>query len=267
MRALPAEILLAAALALGAPAGCASAPGTGAGSAPETAVGGIPFETGLVDFAPGDSIEIVEVLGPAPAFRPGEICTLRGRYTLATRDAAEMSACCMDGDSDGDGSRMIRRGSGSFEIRFRRLTAGYPHISLFPPEGGEGFGMLCFGSGDCVWRTPFSNPAAANAVANAATPPAPAGPDDGVLHGVLVRRRTETGLRGFVRVTARDGRAWSATTDWNGDFRLGGLPRGEPLALLAHAPGVAAYRDHGIVIPVRGDGELGWLLVEEPPAR
>ena len=142
---------------------CATAPRDASQPSDVGSPGPVPFEMGLSDFAPGDSIVVTEVLGNSPAFKVGETYRVRGRYVLGSRDSADMSAWCMNGESEGDRRRVVRRGSGTFEMTFRRLTSGYPHISFFPQEGGESFGMACFGSGDCVWRTPFSNPNAANA--------------------------------------------------------------------------------------------------------
>lgn len=139
--------VLAVVLAAAAAPGCAAM----------AAMNAVPFEVGLVDLLPGDSVVITEVRGSHPTIVPGGTYRVRGRYILESRDAAVLEVSVMNGDSAGDRSKDIVRGQGTFDLWFFTSQEGYPHVSLYPVEPGrESFGMFFFGTGGSVWRKPFS---------------------------------------------------------------------------------------------------------------
>jgi hypothetical protein len=112
-------------------------------------------EIGDADLRPGDSVKIEHVLCTADTMRPGEICIVRGTYTLASRDAADLSfyitATKGSGISDVDRRQIlsVKRGSGMFELR-HVLSEGWPHLSFY--AGGGSIGGPYFGQGESLLK-------------------------------------------------------------------------------------------------------------------
>ena len=100
-----------------------------------------------------DSID--RVLCTSPTLKPGEICIVRGTYTLASRDAADLSfyitATKGSGISDVDRRQVlsVKRGSGTFELR-HGLSEGWPHLSFY--AGGGSIGGVYFGQGESLLK-------------------------------------------------------------------------------------------------------------------
>ena len=114
----------------------------------------VPFEAGLVQLPEGDELVIAHVLGTRAQFVDGGEYRVRGRYRLASRDAAQIALWNMGGVRDGGPNTLVvRRGDGRFDFHARIVKLGYPHVSLFPLEGGTPFGSVYFGTGDSVWRS------------------------------------------------------------------------------------------------------------------
>ena len=139
-------------------AGCATCPcGSRAAPASKPDPVAVAFEVGLSDLPEGDTVVIEEIRGTQPTFTEGGTYTMRGRYTLASRDRALMQVGNMNGERDGGPVSMnVERGSGRFEFTFRTVKLGYPHVSLYPSAGGDAFAWVYFGSGASVWRRPFA---------------------------------------------------------------------------------------------------------------
>ena len=49
-------------------------------------------------------------------------------------------------------STVVEHGSGSFTLFLPMSCRGWPHVSFYPAEGGEGFGGNYFGTGESVLK-------------------------------------------------------------------------------------------------------------------
>ena len=112
-------------------------------------------EIGDADLQPGDAVKIDQVLCTSPTLKPGEVCIIRGKYTLASRDAADLSFYVTSSQYAGptpvDRRQIVsvKRGSGTFALR-HVLTEGYPHLSFY--AGGGSIGGVYFGEGNSVLK-------------------------------------------------------------------------------------------------------------------
>jgi beta-lactamase regulating signal transducer with metallopeptidase domain len=137
----------------------------------------VRFEQGATRFAGGDKITILEVRGTDETFAPGNIYSIKGTYTLGSRDRATLLASITATDSDGKSGSLkvqtlqIERGEGTFTLLLPMSYRGLPHVSFYPAGGGEGFGGNYFGTGDSVlkqwWRTGGQAESGSHAGANA----------------------------------------------------------------------------------------------------
>ena len=119
----------------------------------------VRFEQGVTHFANGDQIKILEVSGTSDTFAPGNIYCIKGRYTLASRDRAMIAAYTTASDAENGKSASLKvqstvvdRGSGSFSLYLPMSYRGWPHVSFYPADGGDGFGGTYFGTGDSVLK-------------------------------------------------------------------------------------------------------------------
>lgn len=119
----------------------------------------IPFEQGATEFEVGDRITITEVRGTAETFAAGNIYWIKGRYTLATKQKAQLAtfvtaAAAKDGTSSvwKVQSTIIDKGDGTFTLFLPMSCRGWPHVSFYPERGGESFGGIYFGTGDSVLK-------------------------------------------------------------------------------------------------------------------
>jgi hypothetical protein len=115
----------------------------------------IKFELGEAEFADGDNITIEQVLCTGEKLGIGEIAIVRGTYTLASHDEAQLAFFVTANSPQGtpiDARQvtMVKKGTGKFELR-HALWDGYPHISFYPKQG-NGFGGVYFGVGDSVLK-------------------------------------------------------------------------------------------------------------------
>ena len=112
-------------------------------------------EIGASDLENGDKVRIDLVLCTSETIKPGEICIVRGTYTLASHDAADLSfyitATKGSGISDVDRRQIlsVKRGSGTFELR-HVLSEGWPHLSFY--AGGGSIGGVYFGQGESLLK-------------------------------------------------------------------------------------------------------------------
>jgi beta-lactamase regulating signal transducer with metallopeptidase domain len=119
----------------------------------------VPIEVQQTRFSPGDRIAITEVRGTAERFGPGQIYCIKGRYSLATHDRAQLSVGVTAQDA-ADGTRsgfdtqhmIVNKGDGTFTLFLPMTYKGSPHASFYPAEGGDGFGGVYFGAGDSMAR-------------------------------------------------------------------------------------------------------------------
>lgn len=117
----------------------------------------VPFVVGATRFLAGDVITIDEIRGTAATFEPGNKYWIKGTYRLQSRDQAAISAFTTAKNS-AEGTSPIQsiqtttvsRGAGTFTLCLPMSVLGWPHVSFYPADGGEGFGGVYFGTGDSV---------------------------------------------------------------------------------------------------------------------
>lgn len=119
----------------------------------------VKFEQGATKFLEGDKITIVEVRGTAETFKPGDIYLVKGTYTLASHDRASLAAYttaknAAEGTSKSYSAQTttVKKGTGTFTLFLPMSCEGWPHVSFYPAEGGEGFGGNYFGTGESVLK-------------------------------------------------------------------------------------------------------------------
>lgn len=119
----------------------------------------VRFEQGTIRFLDGDQITLIEVRGTAETFSPGNLYWIKGKYTLASHERAMLYADITAADAK-DSSRAplrvqattVNRGDGTFTLFLPMTCRGWPHVSFYPADGGEGFGGNYFGTGDSVFK-------------------------------------------------------------------------------------------------------------------
>lgn len=119
----------------------------------------VHFQQGATHFENGDSIKILEIRGTAETFQPGHIYWIKGTYTLASCDRAMIAAYTTAKDPEhgrGDSYKvqtaMVNRGDGTFTLFLPMLYRGWPHVSLYPADGGSDLGGNYFGTGEFVLK-------------------------------------------------------------------------------------------------------------------
>ncbi|HVU89757.1 MAG TPA: efflux RND transporter periplasmic adaptor subunit [Pirellulales bacterium] len=131
----------------------------------------VPFEQGATRFADGDKITITEIRGTAENFAPGNIYWIKGTYTLASHDRATLAAYTTAREAkDGTSTSYkvqtttVAKGSGTFSLYLPMNCRGWPHVSFYSMEDGNGFGGNYFGTGESTlkqwWGTKKSEPVA-----------------------------------------------------------------------------------------------------------
>jgi beta-lactamase regulating signal transducer with metallopeptidase domain len=117
----------------------------------------VRFEQGATRFADGDDITILDVHGTAETFAPGNMYRITGTYTMGSHDRATISAYTTAMDSANGRShslklqsKVVDRGDGTFTLYLPMLYRGWPHVSFYPADGGDGFGGNYVGTGDSV---------------------------------------------------------------------------------------------------------------------
>jgi beta-lactamase regulating signal transducer with metallopeptidase domain len=139
----------------------------------------VRFQKGASRFLDGDQITVREIRGTSRAFEPGNIYRIKGTYTLASHDRAQLSAFTTAKEAkEGTGpvwkiqTTTVDRGTGTFELLFPMKVRGWPHLSFYPPgSAADSFGSIYFGTGDSVLQNGRDEDESAN---NARTTAAPA---------------------------------------------------------------------------------------------
>jgi hypothetical protein len=130
----------------------------------------VKFELGKSEFAPGDSITILQVRGTSEVIKVGETYSVDGTYELASHDGADLAFYATtigtSGPTPVDPQQhiKIKKGSGSFHLVKTMGEDSYLHVGYYPLESGSGFGGVYFGQGDRVlhdWSQSGSAPASA----------------------------------------------------------------------------------------------------------
>jgi uncharacterized protein len=115
----------------------------------------VPFELGSSAFAPGDNITINEVSGTKRKIEIGGTYSVRGTYTLTSRDEALLAffdtSIGYSGPTSVDPKQTVRikKGTGSFYLVKTMTDDGYLHVSFYD---GPDFGGVYFGQGDRVYH-------------------------------------------------------------------------------------------------------------------
>jgi hypothetical protein len=97
----------------------------------------VPVEIGETHLHDGDSLVIKEVRGTSPSLAINGMYEVRGEYTLASADEAEISFTVRarnkgEGCTNGTGHHLwVKRGSGTFQVSTRIAYDGDPSISFF----------------------------------------------------------------------------------------------------------------------------------------
>ena len=106
----------------------------------------------------GDSITIVAVLSDSADLEPNSRVTVRGRYTLSSRDRARISLSQTRTESRVSvpilpGSRKeISQGSGEFELVYEVNEIGCMRVALNNLDRGASFGTVYFGTPEQLAR-------------------------------------------------------------------------------------------------------------------
>jgi hypothetical protein len=119
----------------------------------------VRFKQGAARFLEGDDITIQEIRGTAETFSPGNIYRIVGTYKLASHDKAMLAAYTTASNAADGRSRSLKvqhmyvdRGKGMFTLFLPMSYEGWPHVSFYPSDGGEGFGDNYFGTGGFVLK-------------------------------------------------------------------------------------------------------------------
>ena len=117
----------------------------------------LSFEIGDSEFASGDSITIQEIRGTADTIRPGGIYVATGTYTLESKPEADLSLFVTTTNRvatkvDAQQTMHVKRGRGTFRLVKQMTENGYPHLTFYTRDTGQGFGGIYFGQGQSVLR-------------------------------------------------------------------------------------------------------------------
>jgi hypothetical protein len=117
----------------------------------------VRFEQGETKFVDCDKIVITEVRGTEPTMAPGNIYVIRGTFTLVSHDRAMLCASVTAVDAENGRcnglkvqNAVVTQGTGRFTLYLPMSYRGWPHVSFYPAEGGNGFGGNYFGTGDSL---------------------------------------------------------------------------------------------------------------------
>jgi len=103
-----------------------------------------PFYIGQAYFPHGDSIEITSV------GRTTESMTVKGRYNLVSHEEATLALYITSTNrnvpEDATQQIHISKGRGDFELVHSHLVPGWPHVNMYPVEGGKPFAEIYFGT-------------------------------------------------------------------------------------------------------------------------
>ncbi|HEX4412131.1 MAG TPA: M56 family metallopeptidase, partial [Lacipirellulaceae bacterium] len=119
----------------------------------------VKFEKGVSKFLDGDDITIDEIRGNAKVIEPGNNYWIRGKYKLHSHPDAQLSAFTTAKEAkDGTGpiqsvqTQKISRGEAEFTIILPMTVQGWPHLSFYATDSGDGFGGIYFGTGENVLK-------------------------------------------------------------------------------------------------------------------
>lgn len=103
-------------------------------------------------FADGDHIEMLHVLASSPNFEVGDRVVVKGKCTLASRNAARLSLYTTQ--TTGNGEEVtdptqdvaVKKGGNDFELSCTIRKKGYLHLTLYDAETKKPFGAIYFGT-------------------------------------------------------------------------------------------------------------------------
>ena len=100
-----------------------------------------------------DEIRVTAISGDRSRLEPGGHYVVEGTVRLGSRDQANLRLGCMSGDVGGENLQGVYRGEARFRFAFTYVKEGFPHLSLYPSEGGNSFGSAYFAQGEVVALT------------------------------------------------------------------------------------------------------------------
>ena len=124
----------------------------------------VHFEVGSTQLREGDNITIKEVRGTADTMSAGNMYLVKGTYKLHSAAKAQLAAFTTVDAQDPQSRQfehvptmktqtaIVDEGEGRFALLFYMWQDGWPHISFYPAEGGNGMGGVYFGTGKSVLK-------------------------------------------------------------------------------------------------------------------
>jgi len=97
-----------------------------------------------------DEIRVTAISGDRPRLEPGGHYVVEGTVRLGSRDQANLRLGCMSGEISGENLQGVYRGDARFRFAFTYEKEGFPHLSLYPSEGGNSLGSAYFAQGEVV---------------------------------------------------------------------------------------------------------------------
>src|SRR4051812_31586220 len=117
----------------------------------------VPFEVGATFLRNGDKITIEEMHGTADKIAVGGLYEIKGTYTLASHDKADLAIEVTSSDTKHYPTlkpqyMKVDKGDGHFTVYLYMWTEGNPHMSFYPADGGSSFASVYFGTGESVLK-------------------------------------------------------------------------------------------------------------------
>ncbi|MBW8034918.1 MAG: DUF3887 domain-containing protein [Planctomycetes bacterium] len=108
----------------------------------------IPIEIDTTsDFLPGDSIEIVEILGTTGKIEAGQTYTIKAKYKLSSRNEAQIHFLSTNGSTGCSPGPIIKRGRGEFTRTLNYIEGNkdtWLQSKFVSANGNDSFGNLYF---------------------------------------------------------------------------------------------------------------------------
>lgn len=124
----------------------------------------VQFELGSNQLREGDSITIKEVRGTADTMSAGNMYQVKGMYKLHSAAKAQLAVFTTVDGNDPQSRQfehvptmktqtlLVDEGEGKFTLLFYMWQDGWPHVSFYPAEGGNGMGGVYFGTGKSLLK-------------------------------------------------------------------------------------------------------------------
>ncbi|MGE9295951.1 MAG: hypothetical protein ACQKBV_06665 [Puniceicoccales bacterium] len=116
-------------------------------------------ETPYVSWNRHDNAEdriVIERVETSGNYEIGDMVVVSGHYKLNSLSSATLAAYVTQTEGDGSSQTLpgqsvqISQGEGSFRLSLYIRHKGWPHVSLYPAEGGSSIASVYFGNEDQV---------------------------------------------------------------------------------------------------------------------